>query len=97
MHDSVFIMQCAMGRTKSRIGRFPKNYEKHLVQKRVGRPAKKKLRTPTDVSVTALSDLIDSPLPSNRWIIQNHLPDMEQPVEEMITLLSTNFATTPYH
>ena len=77
---SVFTMQCAMGRTKSRIGRFPKNYEKHLVQKRVGRPAKKKLQistppTDSEASVTALSDLIDSPLPSDQWIIQNHLPD----------------------
>lgn len=129
-----------MGRTKSRIGRFPKNYEKHLAQKRVGRPAKKKLQTPTlpdptEVSVTALSDLTDTRLPSNQWTIQNHLPDnvvickissrfscyqllewnffylrnyakthwshssanKEQPVEEMITLRSSNFATTQYH
>ena len=31
---SVLTMQCAMGRTKTRIGRYPKNYEKHLAQKR---------------------------------------------------------------
>ena len=79
LYASVFIMQCAMGRTKSRIGRFPKNYEKQIVKKRVGRPAKKKKHQtstpPTEVSVTALSDLTDSPLPSNQWIIQNHSPD----------------------
>ena len=62
-----------MGRTKSRIGRFPKNYEKHLAQKRVGIPAKK-LRTqtlpdPIEVSAIALSDLTDTPLPSNQWTI----------------------------
>ena len=63
-----------MGRTKSRIGR---NYEK---LKRVGRPAKKYCTSthPAEtapVSVTALSDLTNSPLPSNQWTVQNHLPD----------------------
>ena len=49
------------------------------MKKRVGRPAKKKKHQtstpPTEVSVTALSDLTDSPLSSNQWIIQNHSPD----------------------
>ena len=68
-----------MGRTKSKDWSIPKNYEKHLAQKRVSRPAKK-LRTPTlpdptEVSVTAPSDLTDTPLPRNQWTIQNHLPD----------------------
>ena len=71
LHASVFVIQCVMGRTKSWIGRFPKNYEKHIVKKRVGRPAKKKTEyhdqtsTTTEVSVTALSDLTDTPLPSS--------------------------------
>ena len=53
---------------------------KHIVKKHVGRPAKKKTEhhdqtsTTTEVSVTALSDLTDTPLPSSQWIIQNHIP-----------------------
>ena len=40
LYASVLVMQCAMGRpcTKSRIRRFPKNYDKHIVKKCVVRP-----------------------------------------------------------
>ena len=67
-----------MARTKSRIGRFPKNYEKLKKMKRVGRPSKKKVRpstSPNEVPVQGLSELTDSPLPSNQWVMQNHEPD----------------------
>lgn len=50
LHASVFMMQSAMGRTKSRIGQFQKNYEKHKVLKHVGRPRKKNLCTLTPLS-----------------------------------------------
>ena len=77
LHTSVFMMQIAMGRTKSRIGRFPKNYEKHKVLKHVGRPRKKNLCTstpPSPVEPVSFSDIADSSLdlPSKQWVMQNH-------------------------
>ena len=64
-------------RTKSRIGRFPKNYEKLKKMKRVGRPSKKvrPSTSPNEIPVQGLSELTDSPLPSNQWVMQNHEPD----------------------
>ena len=69
-----------MDKVKDRsISKLERKYERHnnyinvIVNKCVGRPAKKKTTehqtsTTTEVSVTAVSDLTDSPLPSN------HLP-----------------------
>ena len=82
--DTIYIqsvmVQGTMGRTKSRIGRFPKNYEKNKVVKRVGRPRKRQICTsaPTasPVETVSLSDIADSPLdlPSTQWVVQNHSP-----------------------
>ena len=74
------MMQSAMGRTKSRIGRFPKNYEKHKVPKCVGRPKKKSICTSapsSSVETMSFSDFADSPLdlPSKQWVIQNNSSD----------------------
>ena len=81
LHTPVFMMQIAMGKTKSRIGWFPKTHEKcKVLMKHVGTPRKKNLCTSTPLSpveTVSFSDIAISPLdlPSKQWVMQNHSPN----------------------
>lgn len=81
LHASVFLMHSIIGRTDSRIGVFPKNFEKREVLKRVGRPIRKKLCTSTlssPLKTVSFADIAYSLLdpPNKQWVKQNHSPNV---------------------